>query len=229
MLLWDELKLHINPAEVDTYARQIGISRITRNEETFNELTTLRQMQNSIQDSINDEIEKKNPLLLVSAQRTSAIARAIRALDSLRDHGHVVDPEDPSDSQVLKFLKFARAGRPSTAGSAPVISRGQSSFRSARPVGSSGDASASIPEIQSLMDEECSRLQTEIAEIRCILFSSCEELHEVKALDPPPTASIEEFNKRLQSQELVVRHIAKSCGSAVTRLSHSVRLSRLWD
>jgi hypothetical protein len=59
MLLWDELKLHINPAEVDSYARQVGISRITRNEEAFSELATLRQMQNTLQDSINDEIEKK--------------------------------------------------------------------------------------------------------------------------------------------------------------------------
>jgi hypothetical protein len=229
MLLWDELKLHINPAEVDSYARQIGISRITRNEEAFNELATLRQMQNTLQDSINDEIEKKNPLLLACPQRTRAVASAIKALDSLRDHGRVVDPEDPADSQVLKYLKFTRAGRPSTDGGAPVVSRGESSVRSARSVGCSDNGAASTAEMQSLMDDEYSRLQTEIADIRCALFSSCDELHEVKALEPPPTASIEQFNKRLQTQELVVTQIARSRGSAVTRLRDSVRLSRLWD
>jgi hypothetical protein len=96
-------------------------------------------------------------------------------------------------------------------------------------VGSSDNVKASITEIQSLMDDEYLRLQMEIADIRCGLFSSCEQLHEVKALEPPPTASIEQFNKRLQTQELVISHVAKSRGSAVTRLRDSIRLSRLWE
>jgi hypothetical protein len=136
---------------------------------------------------------------------------------------------DPTASQVLKSLKFMRAGRLLTDSSAPVISRRQLPFRSARPVGSSDNIAATIAEIQSLMDDEHSRLQMEITDIRCILFSSCEELREVKALEPPPTASIEQLSKRLQSQELVVRHLAKLRGSAVTRLRDSVRLNRLWD
>jgi hypothetical protein len=144
-------------------------------------------MATNIKDSINDEIEKKNRILFACPQHTSVIARPIKTLDSLHDRGRLVDP---TDSQVLKYLKFIRAGRSSTDNSASVISHGQSPFRSTCPVGSSDNVTATIAEIQSLMDDGYSRLQMEITDIRRVLFSTCEELREVKALEPP-TASIE--------------------------------------
>jgi hypothetical protein len=110
-LLWEELKQHIEPAAVDRYARSIGIARITRNEDVFAELNTLRQMQLTLDDTLTAEIEKKNPRVLASTQRTSAIHRAIAYPDSIREQGHVLSPTCRDDAQVMKYLKLTKTPR----------------------------------------------------------------------------------------------------------------------
>jgi CHAD domain-containing protein len=229
-MLWDELKPHINPAEVDKYAREIGVARIARNQGTFRELSMLQQMQNTIQDDLTNEFQKKNLSILACPQRTKAISRATRFLDSLRAQGHFVDPQDPADSQVLKYLKIARVARPSTTPNPPMSRWLPLSARSTRSVHDTRESiGESVTEIQGLIDEEFSVLQTEIAELRCSLFASCEELNQVKSIDPPSTAAIEAFGKRLQTQEVAVKGIGKAKGSAASRLRDSIRLSRLWE
>jgi hypothetical protein len=84
---WDELKGHIDPAAMDSHARSIGLFRITRNEDAFMELTGLRRMQGALNATLSAEIEKKNPSFLASPQRTAAINRAVKFLDSLRAQG----------------------------------------------------------------------------------------------------------------------------------------------
>jgi hypothetical protein len=225
VLLWDELKAHIHPAEVDNYARTIGLARISRNEDTFNELSILLRMRDSLSETLSSEIQKKNPSFLASAQRTTVINRAVRFLDSLRDQGHFVDPTNPDDSQILKYLKYTRSPRPgSTSGSPSARRRTPSSTRSV------GDIGQSISDIQVLLDEEYTRLQTDISELRCALFSTAEEVDDVKSLEPPTTSSIEAFSKRLQTQELVAKSMARSRGSsAVAKMRDSVRMNRLWE
>lgn len=224
-LLWDELKMHIHPSEVDNYSRKIGIARITRNEEVFSELSTLRLMKSTLQSNISDEIEKKNPALLTTPQRNAAIDRAVRFLDSLREKGHCVDPTNQNDSEIIKYLKFARPSRPnSTEVKSPP--RDVVTPRSSRMV---KDISESIAEIQGLIDDEFQKMQTEIQDIRLSMFSDCEELNEVKSITPPTTDSIEAFSKKLQTKELVLKNMSKTKGSSVTRLRDSVRLNRMWN
>jgi hypothetical protein len=225
VLLWEELKAHIHPAEVDNYARTIGLARISRNEDTFNELSILLRMQDSLNETLSSEIQKKNPPFLASAQRTTVINRAVKFLDSLRDQGHFIDPTDPNDSQILKYLKYTRSSRPSSSsGSASPRRRPPSSTRSV------SDISESISDIQGLLDEEYARLQTDIGGLRCALFSTAEELDDVKSIEPPTTPSIEAFSKRLQTQEMVAKNMARTRGSsAVGMLRDSVRKNRLWE
>jgi hypothetical protein len=225
MLLWDELKRHLPPSEVENYARRIGLARISRNEEVLSELNVLRQMDATIQTNLTNEIEKKNPPILASATRTAAIRRAVNFLDSLREQGHFVDPTNQDDSKVLKYLKFTKMTRPGTA-QRPAALHGVSRSHSARTV---RDIAESIEEIQALIDEEFRRLQGEVQELRTGLFSTCERLEEVKAIEPPTTATIERFNKRLQTQDFVCKSIAKVQGPASSRLRDSVRMSRLWE
>ena len=225
-LVWDELKLHINPPEVDAFARKVGIARITRNEDIYQELETLRTMQNTINSTLNDEIEKKNPSILSTPQRRSAIDRAIRFLDSLKEKGTFVDPSNSDDTQILKYLKYVRSDRPNST-DLPMTPREISTPRSSRVV---KDLAANIGEIQALLDEEYQRIQTEIQEIRVRLFDSCEQLDEVKTITPPTTDSIEAFNKRLQTKEMVLKNMAKTKGSSkIGRLRDSVRLNRMWQ
>jgi hypothetical protein len=225
VLVWEELKSHVPPAEVDLYARQIGLARISRNEEARDELLLLQRMQTTLTDDIDAEISRKNPLILASPQRNTAIARACAFLDSLKSGGHVVEPTTPNDAQVLKYLKLTRLSRPSS-GDQVSPRRDISSPKSARSI---GDVNDNISDIQQLLDDEYTRLQTYVQDIRCQMFSQSEELGEVKALVPPTTDSIEGFSKRLHTQELVARSIAKTQGSSgVARLRDSVRLNRLW-
>ena len=225
-LVWDELKLHINPPEVDTFARKVGIARITRNEDIFQELETLKGMHNAINSSLNDEIEKKNPSILSTPQRRTAIDRAIRFLDSLKEKGTFVDPSNSDDTQILKYLKYVRSDRPNST-ELPMTPRSPQTPRSSRMV---KDLAANISEIQALLDEEYQRIQTEIQEIRVRLFATAEELDEVKTITPPTTDSIEAFNKRLQTKDMVLKNMSKSKGSsAINRLRDSVRLNRMWQ
>ncbi|OHS99108.1 hypothetical protein TRFO_34558 [Tritrichomonas foetus] len=225
-LLWDQLKQHIQPAEVDMYARRIGLARITRNEEANSEKETLLQMQNAIQSDINEEIDRKNPSLLNTYQRQSAIERAIKFLDSLRQQGHFVDPDNPNDSQMIKYLKYAKTKRPNSY----QISQQK---RPLTPLSlkKEMDLNESIAEVQTLMDEEFSQLTKEINEIRVKLFSSCDELQEVKNLELPSTDSIEAFNKKLQTQEVVVKQMRNSArkSSSVARLRDAVHMNRAWE
>jgi hypothetical protein len=182
-------------------------------------------MQDSLNETLSSEIQKKNPSFLASIQRTTVINRAVKFLDSLRDQGQFVDPTNPDDSQILRYLKYTRSPRPgSSSGSSSPRCRTPSSTRSV------GDISQSISDIQSLLDEEYTKLQTDISDLRCAVFSTAEELDEVKSLQPPTTASIEAFSKRLQTQELVAKNMARSRGmSAVAKLRDSVRMIRIWE
>jgi hypothetical protein len=225
-LVWDELKAHVGAPEADAYARSVGVARISRNEDAFAELQMLRQMQAGLRQTLAAEIERKHPPLLASPQRTSAIARAIAFLDSMRAQGHVVDPTTPGDTAVLRYLRLAKAAsaRPSTGdGAAPRRDAGASAR-------SLGGARESFADIQKLIDDEYLQIQTAISALRCELFSTADELEDVRGLEPPPTTSIESFGKRLQTQEFVLRSMAKSTGTAVVRKARdSVRLSRLWE
>jgi hypothetical protein len=225
MLIWDGLKGRIPPSEADSYARQIGLARITRNADAHGELAVLQQMEVSIHDRLTSEIERKNPAVLASAHRTTAINRAIALLDTLRSQGETIDPRDCDDSQVLQYLKLTRMARPATA-MRSMTAPGSRGTRSARPP---CDIMDSIAEIQALMDDEYAWLQAETNEIRCALFSRCEQLQEVNAIEPPPTPAIETFSKRLQRREIVCRSIAKTQGPVGRRLRDSVRLSRIWE
>jgi hypothetical protein len=225
MLVWDELKTHIHPSEIDNYSRRIGLARISRNEEIYSELSLLRQLHSNIEDNLTNEIQKKNPGILSSAQRSAAISRAVQFLDSLRSQGHFVDPTDQDDSNVLKYLKFTRMQRPAT-GERPSTVRELRQSKSARSI---ENIEESISEVQEIIDDEYAALQIEAQELRAAMFASCETLQEVKEIRPPSTQTIEGFNKRLQTQEVVLRNIAKAQGSATTRLRDSVRLNRLWD
>jgi hypothetical protein len=225
-LVWNELKLHINPSEVDSYARRIGLARISRNEEALNELLMLRQMQNTIESNLSDEIEKKNPPFMVTAQRTCVISRAIKFLDSLRDKGHIVDPENPDDSQILKYLKYVRASRPNSSDprSPP---REPTTPRSSRMVRDIGE---SVTDLQNLIDDEYSQLQSEIQSLRTALFSSCEELNDVKGLIPPTTESIETFTKKMQKKEEMIQNVPKARKPpTIARVHHTVKLKRFLD
>jgi hypothetical protein len=224
-LLWDEIKAHISPSEVDNYARQIGLARISRNEEVQTEFKMLLMMHNTIQTSLTDEISKKNPLILESPQRSSAIARAIHFLVSLRERGDFIDPSDACDSQIIKYLKFSRLSRPGSA-EQPPKARELATGRATRSV---GDVAQSIADIQSLLDDEYAELQTKTQELRCSLFSTCDDLAEVKSIEPPPTSSIESFNKRVETKDFVAKSMAKVSGSSVSRLRASVALNRMWE
>jgi hypothetical protein len=225
LLVWDELKSHVPPAEIDSYSRQIGLARISRNEEVRDELLLLERMQSQLQDDLDAEISRKNPLILASPQRNAAIARACAFLDSLKSQGHVVEPSIPADSQVLKYLKLTRQTRPAS-GDQPSPRRELSASKSARSIGEMND---SITDIQQLLDDEYTNLQTMVQDIRCSMFSQSEELGEVKAIVPPTTDSIEGFSKRLHTQDMVTRSLAKTQGSSsVARLRDSVRLNRMW-
>jgi hypothetical protein len=181
-------------------------------------------MESLIEVNLANEIEKKDPPILASAQRSAAIGRAVKFLDALREQGHFVDPTNNDDSQVLRFLRFTRMQRPST-GDRPDSVRGFHNGRSARSV---TDIAESVAELQGLIDEEYAALQTEVQELRSSIFASSEKLEEVKGIETPTTSSIETFNRRLQTQDFVCRSIAKTKGAGASRLKDSVRLSRLW-
>jgi hypothetical protein len=224
-LIWEELKEHIDPAEVDTYARSFGIARISRNEDAFSELTTLRQMQAALSETLASEIQRKNPPLLASPQRTSAIKRAIKFLDSIRAQGHVIEPTSPDDTTVLKYLRLTKASsRPSTAESPrPHREKSRGSARSLM------DFKESLADIQNMLDDEYLQIQNAINALRCELFSTADELDDVRRIEPPLTTSIESFGKRLQTQEFVLRSMAKSSSTTVVgKARDSVRLNRLW-
>mgnify|MGYP001119787423 CR=1 FL=1 len=234
-LLWDELKSHIAPSEVDYYARCIGLAKISRNEDAYNELQLLKQMQNSIQADLNDEIEKKNPMILYTPQRNKAINAAIHFLDSLREKGHLVEPSNDTDSQVMKYLKFAKFNRPNSGN--PQLSKSSKNMnlrenrmsKSARSLNQ--NISESIEEIQALLDEEYQKIQTDTTDIRIQLFTSCEQLDEVKSIDPPSTDSIQSFAKKLKAKDVTLNNIANQTKSscAMSRLRESIRLNRIWE
>lgn len=225
-LIWDELKAHIQPAEVDSYARKIGLARISRNEDAFRERQTLLQMQTVIHSDIAEEIEKKNPPLLNSYQRQRAITRAVNFLDNLRQLGHFVDPDNSTDSQMLKYLKYTKTSRPNSQQSSK-----QKSSKAPLSARKQLDPNESITEVQQLLDDEFNRIQNDISTIRISLFSSCEELEDVKELVPPSTDSIEEFNKKLQTKEVVVKQMNKTArtSSSINRLRDSIHANRLWE
>jgi hypothetical protein len=224
--IWEELRGHIDEAEVDAYARSVGIARISRNEDVFAELATLRQMQENLNATLAAEIERKNPPLLVSPQRTSAINRAIKFIDTIRAQGHVIEPTSPDDTTVLKYLKLAKASsRPSTGDA--LTPRRDGSRGSARSL---SDIRENFADIQKLLDDEYLQIQNAISALRCELFSTADELDDVRGLEPPLTTSIESFGKRLQTQEFVLRSMAKSTSTTmVGKARDSVRLNRLWE
>jgi hypothetical protein len=209
MPLWDELKVRIPPSESDDYARRIGLARISRNEAVYAELQLLRQMDAAVQANLTNEIEKKSPPVLASAQRSAAINRAVKFLDSLRDQGHFVDPTNPDDCQVLAYLRFARTPRPAT-GQRPPAARELRGSRSAR---SARDIAQSVGEIQSFIDDEYAALLAQ--ELRSAIFASCERLQEVRAIEPLTTSTIETFNKRLKTKDFICRNIAQTRGPAL--------------
>jgi hypothetical protein len=223
-LLWEELKGHLDPAEVDSYARSIGLALISRNEDAFSELSALRRLQYTLNDTLSAEIERKNPQILASVQRSSAIHRAIAVLDSLRQQGHAIDPTCPDDAQVMKYLKLTRTAPRPNSGDRPI-----SQSRALRECSKSArDFSQSFGEIRALLDEEYARIQNEIRALRCELFATADDLEDARQVQPPPTASIEQFNKRLQTQDFVIRSMAKTPASPVAKLRNSVHLNRLW-
>lgn len=225
-LVWDTIKGHINAAEIDNYARRVGIARITRNEEAFSEYQMLKQMQNTIEANITDEIDKKNPTFLITPQRTKTINQSIQFLDNLKNQGHYVDPSNENDSAIIKYLKYTRATRPNT--SDPP----QSPQRTPTPLSGRRitNIEESIESVQKLIEEEYTQIQQEIANLRSCLFSSCEQLDEVKQIEPPTTESIEAFNKRLHTQEITLKNMSKlQTASSVNRLRESIRLNRVWE
>jgi hypothetical protein len=223
--LWEALRQHIHPAEVDRYARSVGLSRISRNEDAFSELSMLRNLQYSLRDALTAEVEKKNPPILISPQRSAAIKRAIAFLDSLREKGHIPDPTCPDDTQIMKYLRLSKASaRPNSADR--TSSRLQAGNRAARSV---CDATESFEDIQKLLDEEYVHIQNEIQALRCELFTTADEIEEVRGLEPPPTAAIETFTKRLQTKDFVLKSMTQAKSSPVAKLRDSVRLNRLWE
>ncbi|KAH0785506.1 hypothetical protein GPJ56_010527 [Histomonas meleagridis] len=226
-LVWDEIKRHINPSEVDAYARRIGLAKISRNEEAFQELTTLINMKKNIQADLSDEIENKSPLLLTSTSRKIAIDKAIRFLDSIRSAGHCVEPSNDNDSQVINYLKLTKLNRPRT--STPVTSPRRNKLRnSTRSI--STNLTDSIDEIKSLLDDEYAQIQLEIQEVRSSLFGDVEQLEEIKSINPPTTDSIESFNKRMRTKEITLKNMSKvRSSSSVLRLRESVRMNRMWE
>ena len=234
-LLWDELKSHIAPSEVEYYARCIGHAKISRNEDAYNELQILKRMQNTVQADLNDEIEKKNPMILTTPQRTKAINTAIHFLDTLREKGHLVEPSDDSDSQVIKYLKFTKLNRPNSSNIASPKKSKNMNLRESRMSKSARSLNQnnteSIEEIQALLDEEYQQIQTDTTNIRLQLFSSCEQLDEVKSIQPPSTDSIQSFAKRLKAKDVTLNNIAHQTKSscAMSRLRESIRLNRIWE
>ena len=232
VLLWDELKLHIAPAEVDSYARKIGIALISRNEDSFQELNSLQAIHNNVQFEISEEIQKKNPSFLDNTRRTMAIEKACKFLDNLRAQGHFVDSTDNrDDSEIIKYLKYSRSVRPNSTtniNQTDLPKRAIQSPRSARRV---TNIDESISDVRELLEEEYQEIQVEIANLRCALFAGAEQLEEVKAIKPPPTDSIEAFNKRLQQKDFVIKSInkAKVGSSSVSRLRNSITLNRMWE
>lgn len=224
-LIWEDLKAHISPPEVDMYAKRIGIARISRNEEIYNELSTLRKLYNAMQNKLTEEIAKKTPSILVSAQRTAAIQKCIHFLDSLKASGHFIETDNPVDREIVKYLKVTRTDRPNS--SSPISSsRPTSTLRSSRSV---SDIDHSIDEVRALLDEEFEYMQTQVTEIRCSMFNVCDEYNEAKQVEPPTTESIEKFNKRLQQQDFTVRSMMKQKSTGVNRLRDSVQMNRLWE
>lgn len=234
-LIWDEIKAQIEPSEVEQYSRSIGVARISRNEDAFQELHMLLQMQNTVQSDINDEIEKKNPPILSTTQRTKAIETAIHFLDRLREKGHLVQPQNESDSQILNYLKFSKLTRPNSGSETELLSSRslkKSHSRLTHSARSNGkDMAESIKEIQNLLDEEYQKIQTDTDEIRLQLFSSYEQLNEIKALQPPSTDSIQSFTKKLKSKDVTLEQLSKQTrsSSSVSRLRESIRLNRMWE
>lgn len=224
-LLWNQLKIHIQPPEVEYYARRIGLARISRNEEAFQERETLLQMRNSIQDDIQDEISKKNTPLLDTLQRKRAISKAINFLDNLKEQGHFVEPDNQTDSEMINYLKITRSNRPN---SQQTPKPQKSDFQLTQ---SQLNLDQSVTEVQALVDDEYNRIQTEINEIRVNLFSSADELKDVQQMVPPSTDSIEAFNKKLQTKDFIVRQMNKTANtsSSVSRLRDSIRANRLWE
>lgn len=223
-LLWNQLKSHISPQEVDYYAKKIGIARINRNEETFMELSLLRKMHYSVEMNLNDEIQRKVPVVLMSHQRNTAIERCVKFLDELRNQGHFLEPSNPSDKQIMKYLKLTRQNRPNS--TSPVSPTRIATPLSGRPI---NNLDESINDVRNSLDEEYEKLQLEIQELRCDIFSSCDQLTEAKALLPPTTDSIEAFNKRLQQKEFTLKSMSKQKTSGISRLRDSVQLNRIWD
>jgi hypothetical protein len=92
------------------------------------------------------------------------------------------------------------------------------------------DVMENFEAIQKLLDVEYGAIQNEIQGLRCQLFSTADEIEDVRRLEPPPTAAIETFTKRLQTREFVLKSMAQSTKtSPVAKLSDSVRLNRLWE
>ena len=225
-LIWDDLKKHISPPEVPIYARKIGLARISRNKEIYNELKTLRKIQNSVQSKIVEEIEKKTPAILVSPQRTKAIQKCINFLNSLKEQGHFIETDNPMDQEIIKYLKLTKLERPnSTSQSTSILSRPNSSLRSTR---SAPGLEKNIEEVQELLDEEFENIQMQIQQLRCDMFAECDQLSEAKAIETPTTDSIEQFNRRLQQQDFTLRNMA-SMSSSQNRLKQSIKMNRLWE
>lgn len=220
-LLWNCLKLHIEPAERDLYAKQIGLARIARNEETYQELKMLRLLSMNVQSQLAHEIEQKNPLILESLSRKSAIERCVRFLDSLKAKGHFIEPQNPEEAKIVQYLKYIRPSRPhSTETASPRPPTRTSSARSLEDMG----------DIKSLLDDEFEELQAEIAALRTQIFDDQTQLEEVKSIEPPPTTEIEKFAQKIQHTDKTLDLIARQQASVGTRgIRESMRLSKGWE
>lgn len=222
-MVWNQLKKHIAPPEVASYEKKIGIARIQRNEDVYNELNLLMQMYNTVQADLDLEIQKKIPSVLTTSTRTLAIQRCVDFLDSLRKEGHIIDADNDQDSEIIRYLKFTKIDRPNS--SSPVYVD-RVLFKLPE---SSAPLRASVEEVRNLLDEEYERLSKEVQEMRRAMLNTGEELREARTIEPPTTKSIVRFNKKLQQKDFTVKSIAKNKGSSVNRLRESVKMNRIWE
>jgi hypothetical protein len=87
-----------------------------------------------------------------------------------------------------------------------------------------------VGDLRILLDDEYAEMQAAISALRCELFSTADDLEDVRALQTPPTALIEQCGKRPKTQAFVIRSMARAPRApAVAKLTDSVRLNRLWE
>lgn len=224
-IIWNQLKEKLNPSEVEYYASKIGRSRITRNEDALQEHESLINIIYITKANIENEIKKIDPPFMSTQQRNIAVDKAINYLDEFRNNNQFIEIENKSDSQIilyLKYIKMIKHGNEDSKLIDIILNETKISEIFIK------DTKESIEKIQNSIDDEYNQIQNEISQIRKLLLDYCGQLDEIKTIVFPSLEALNEFNKRIQTRNIVLKHMERVNSSHMKRMQSFSKMNEFW-